>query len=54
MAHARRQHDDPLAFVSNRELFGDLVDHERFAAAYRAALSSLYTKGSRATVEELV
>jgi mannitol 2-dehydrogenase len=54
MADAKRQHDDPLAFVSNRELFGDLVDRERFTTAYRAALSSLYTKGARATLEELV
>src|SRR3954470_12627337 len=54
MAYARRQHDDPLAFVSNRELFGDLVDHERFATAYREALSSLYRNGARATVEALI
>ena len=33
-----RSDDDPLAFIRNRELFGDLGDDERFAAAYRSAL----------------
>jgi mannitol 2-dehydrogenase len=50
---ARRQRDDPLAFLANRELFGDLVDDERFVAAYRAALRSLHERGARATLESL-
>ncbi|OJF13800.1 mannitol dehydrogenase family protein [Couchioplanes caeruleus] len=50
---ARRQHDEPLAFVENRELFGDLVDDERFVATYRTVLASLHTKGARATLEDL-
>jgi mannitol 2-dehydrogenase len=54
VAIARRQQEEPLAFVANRELFGDLVDDERFVAPYRAALASLYSKGARATLEELV
>ena len=45
---------DPLAFVADRELFGDLVDDERFTTAYRAALESLRTRGTRATLERLV
>jgi mannitol 2-dehydrogenase len=53
MANARRQRADPLAFVANREVFGDLVDDERFVAAYRSALASLHDKGARATLEEL-
>ena len=28
----------PVAFIGNRELFGDLADDERFASAYRSAL----------------
>jgi len=51
---ARRQSADPLAFVSRRDLFGDLVDDERFVTAYRAALDSLHRKGARQTLEELV
>jgi mannitol 2-dehydrogenase len=50
---ARRQREDPLAFLANRELFGDLVDDERFVAAYRAALYSLHERGARATLESL-
>ncbi len=54
MANARRQHEDPLAFVANRQVFGDLVDEERFVSAYRRALAGLHLKGARATLEELV
>jgi mannitol 2-dehydrogenase len=50
---AQRQRQDPLAFIANRELFGDLVDNERFVSAYRSVLSSLHLKGARATLEEL-
>lgn len=51
---ARRQHEDPDAFISNRALFGDLADDERFVAAYRPTLSSLHKRGARATLESLV
>jgi mannitol 2-dehydrogenase len=54
MARAGRQRHDPLSFVSDRELFGDLVDDERFASAYRATLTSLHELGARATLEALV
>jgi mannitol 2-dehydrogenase len=50
---ARRQLEDPLIFVSDRDLFGDLVDDERFVTAYRWALDSLHSKGARATLELL-
>jgi len=52
-ASARRQHEDPLAFIANRDLFGDLIDNERFTSTYRSVLSSLHLKGARATLEEL-
>jgi mannitol 2-dehydrogenase len=54
MANARRQREDPLSFIADREVFGDLVDDERFVAAYRPALASLHAKGARATLEQLV
>jgi mannitol 2-dehydrogenase len=41
-------------FIANRELFGDLVDDERFVDAYRSALSSLHERGARATLESIV
>jgi mannitol 2-dehydrogenase len=51
MAAARRQREEPLAFVEDRELFGDLADDERFVKVYRAALASLHVLGARITVE---
>jgi mannitol 2-dehydrogenase len=53
-AIAQRQHEDPLAFVANRELFGDLVDQPGFTQPYRATLESLHSRGARATLESLV
>ncbi|MFI2463361.1 MULTISPECIES: mannitol dehydrogenase family protein [unclassified Nocardia] len=50
---ARRQRQQPTAFLGERSLFGDLGDHPRFVAAYLAALESLRTRGARATVEQL-
>ena len=50
---AAQQRDDPLAFVKNRELFGDLADEQDFTEPYLNALNSLHSKGSRATLEAL-
>jgi len=41
-------------FIANREVFGDLVDDERFVAAYREALRSLHDRGARATLQSIV
>jgi len=51
---ARRQREDPLAFIANRDLFGDLADHERFVTAYTSALASLHQHGARATLKSLL
>jgi len=50
-ATAQRQHEEPLAFIADRDLFGDLVDDERFVTAYAEALASLHEHGARATLE---
>jgi mannitol 2-dehydrogenase len=50
---AAQQQDDPLAFVKNRELFGDLANEPNFTEPYLNALNSLHTEGSRATLEAL-
>ena len=50
-AAAGRQHQDPLAFLRDRELFGDLVDEPRFTTPYVAALNSLHRVGARATLQ---
>jgi mannitol 2-dehydrogenase len=52
-AIASTQRSDPLAFVANRELFGDLVDQPAFTEPYLAALDSLHNQGARATLEHL-
>ena len=54
MQLARSQRTDPDAFIANRQLFGNLVDDERFVAAYRSALASLHMRGARATLESLI
>ena len=53
-AAALAQAEDDLAFLRDRDLFGDLVEDERFVAAYRWALSSLHERGSRATIQALL
>ena len=50
---ARRERDDPGAFIANRDLFGDLADDERFVTAYRSAMTSLHQRGARATLASL-
>jgi mannitol 2-dehydrogenase len=51
MSRAQRQTDDPLAFLRDPDLFGDLVDDEQFTTEYLAALESLHEHGARATLE---
>jgi mannitol 2-dehydrogenase len=50
---AQSQRDNPLAFIENRAVFGDLADHQRFVEAYRWALDSLHRDGASATLEQL-
>ncbi|MDX3002584.1 mannitol dehydrogenase family protein [Kribbella solani] len=50
---ARHNREDPLVFISDPDLFGDLAADERFAAPYTAALKSLHEIGARATLEAL-
>ena len=52
-ANASRLDEDPLAFIADRSIFGDLVDDERFVAPYRRALASLRERGARATLAAL-
>jgi mannitol 2-dehydrogenase len=54
MAAAAQQGQDPLAFLRNRAVFGDLVDNERFTAEYVTALELLHVAGARTTVSQLV
>jgi mannitol 2-dehydrogenase len=52
-AAAARQRVDPLAFLADRTIFGDLAEAPRFVEAYRRALGLLHERGARATLREL-
>ncbi|MCE8019465.1 mannitol dehydrogenase family protein [Halomonas sp. MCCC 1A11036] len=54
MALAAENRTRPTAFIDNRELFGDLIEHERFRDAYLTTLGSLQERGARATLETLI
>jgi mannitol 2-dehydrogenase len=53
MDFASQQQANPLAFVQNRSLFGDLADNPVFADAYREALTLLHEHGAHRTLELL-
>lgn len=53
-AAARRQSAEPLAFLENRSLFGDLINEPRFTAPYLAVLDHLHRSGARATLIDLM
>jgi mannitol 2-dehydrogenase len=49
-AAAKAQRSDPTAFIAHRDIFGDLIDDERFVSTYTSALESLHSHGARATL----
>jgi len=51
MARARQQGDDPLAFVRNRQLFGELSDNAEFARCYESCLKSFHSIGAYRTLQ---
>jgi len=53
MAAAARQHEEPLAFISDPDVFGDLIVNEAFVAAYTRALNDLHTGGARTALGSL-
>jgi len=52
-AAALQQHTDALAFVRNRDIFGDLVDDVRFTTSYVRMLTALQERGVRAAISDL-
>ncbi|MCW2522409.1 MAG: mannitol dehydrogenase [Frankiales bacterium] len=52
-ARAAEQDEDPLAFVENTELFGDLAQRAGFTQPYRRALESLAAVGVQRTLARL-
>ncbi len=53
MARAQAQGDDPLAFVRNAQLFGDLVDSPEFTRCYEQCLRSFHAVGARRTLQAI-
>ncbi len=54
MAAAARSRSEPLAFVDQRAVFGELVDDSRFVEAYRVTLAGLRQHGARASLQDLM
>jgi mannitol 2-dehydrogenase len=54
MALASHNDTDPLAFVKNEKLFGDLATNEGFTTPYLATLTTLRESGSAAALRQLV
>ncbi|MPV38031.1 mannitol dehydrogenase family protein [Georgenia subflava] len=53
MSRASEQHTDPLAFLRNRAIFGDLADQPAFVEPYLKALNAMHTGGARAALRQL-
>ena len=53
-AAGRQLSDDPLAFIRDPELFGNLAERAEFAEPYLRALRSFHDRGARTTIAALV
>jgi mannitol 2-dehydrogenase len=54
MALAQQQRTNPLAFIENKKLFGDLAAEPIFADAYLSVLDSLHTGGAQKTLQRIL
>lgn len=54
MALAQQQRTNPLAFIENKKLFGDLAAEPTFADAYLSTLDSLHTDGAQKTLQRIL
>ncbi|SON58109.1 Mannitol 2-dehydrogenase [Hartmannibacter diazotrophicus] len=50
-ATAQKAKDDPMAWLAMGDVYGDVGKSDAFAKAFATALDSLWTKGTKATVE---
>lgn len=51
---AQKNREDILAFLRDREVFGDLVDNETFTKEYARVLRSLHEVGAEKTLDMLL
>jgi mannitol 2-dehydrogenase len=54
MVIAQQQKVNPLAFIENVKLFGDLADNPTFVDAYLLALNSLHGEGAQKTLQRIL
>jgi mannitol 2-dehydrogenase len=54
MAIAAKQKTNPMAFIENRKLFGDLASNPRFTEPYLVTLDSLHKVGAQETLADLL
>jgi mannitol 2-dehydrogenase len=54
MAIAAKQKTNPMAFIENRKLFGDLASNPRFTEPYLMTLDSLHKVGAQETLADLL
>jgi mannitol 2-dehydrogenase len=54
MALAQQQRTNPLAFIENKKLFGDLAAEPIFTDAYLSVLDSLHTDGAQKTLQRIL
>jgi mannitol 2-dehydrogenase len=54
MSAAARQREHPTAFIEDRELFGDLAQHEAFRVPYVRALGLLRDRGAARTLRVIL
>lgn len=54
LAAAARQSEDPLAFVRQTEIFGDLAENGRFAESFLQARALIEEHGALAAIQELL
>ena len=53
IARARQQRQHPLAFIENRQLFGDLAGQPGFTGPYLRTLEALHAAGAHQTIQDL-
>jgi mannitol 2-dehydrogenase len=51
-AAAKTARSDPKAFLAMRDIFGELSDHPTYVKSFSGALSSLWSKGVRGTLND--
>ena len=54
MAIAKKQKENPKAFIENKKLFGDLAQDERFSEPDLNTLRNLHTESAQKTLELVV